>query len=210
MFFCLQTITLFWVLAMCIPLAISLVVPFVWSKPKPQDNDIIWSVLTMNAYVAVALANVLGESTNLSSNPTNPGPDLWAILTLAVALGAYTSTILIGIHGKLRSAKDEITKCQHMLDKTTALCSARQKILNARLKRAQSNRDRHSADRDWLIGADILVAVISLVVICTIILKDVNGSVCYPYQLTIDGLFLALIVYFITLHLRQWVVRHKA
>jgi hypothetical protein len=208
---CLQTRDFFWVFAMGMPLLVSLAVPFLWPKPEPQSNNIIWSVLTMNAYVAVALANVLETSSNAAPGGVDLGlgKDLWTILTLAVALGAYTSTILISLHGKIRSAKDEITKCNNLLKKCPPSSLNRELMLQERRRRAESSRDRYSADRDWLVWADFLVAVISLVVICAIIQKDLSPPACYTYQLVIDGLFLALIAYFITLHLRQWVIRHS-
>lgn len=68
----------------------------------------------------------------------------------------------------------------------------------------RNNSEEHRTNLDWLVPTDFLLMGIGLLVMWGIVLKEVLGLPCYLLQALIDGLFVALLLYFAILHLRQW------
>lgn len=150
-----------------------------WNMDKPDDPKVRYPCGSIFICLYVVLGVGIVGLVSPDRSPALEKMDLWTILALVVALGAYTSSILIELRRTIKRCKDDPTACAKDLA-------------------------RHEDDHAWLVPTDLLIAAISLLVILTIILKDVTGCECYTYRLLIDGLFLALIVYFIHLHIRQW------
>ena len=105
--------------------------------------------------------------------------DLWTVLALAVALAAYTSSILVELRKAIKGTINGAT------------------------------RNKHQEDYNWLVPVDFLLILISVVLIGTIIYQDVyQGESTFPLKL-IEGSFLTLVLYFAFLHLRQWALHHQ-
>ena len=146
----------------------------------------------------------VGLALYFPSTPIQEGDDLWTILTLAVGLAAYTSTILMSLRGSITKVKQAKSNLEDKM--CLAFLTRTKEKLTKQISNAKRDFEMHQEDHNWLTLADFLLALISLVIISVIVFDYFRESACY--QALIGGLFMAVIPYFVILHGRQW-NRHR-